>query len=347
MNYLKELRSDCTPIIILNWNGLNDTIECMDSLLSVKNENFHIILVDNGSGNNEGKILKDKYGNQDNVSVILNKLNKGFTRGNNDIVEELLKTAFPPKYVILLNNDTVISPPWFEELVSTAEELDADIITSKMINYYDRRKIDNLGHQMLNTGEILPIAHNLDKNNFQQRFENLGACGGAALYRTSMIREIGFFDSHFNTGYEDAEFGLRAKLLGYKCVYEPKAVVYHKVSRSINKIKDDQYLQDIQLNIFYTYVKLMPSRFLFANISFVILKYFLWFFLGVLTGQFKLIYLHSGTLTTFLKRDIKQALTKRRQFYNIFGDKLKYRRNFLKPATFFLIPDIMRVLTRI
>ena len=332
------------PIIILNWNGINDTQECMSSLTKMDDYPCEIILVDNGSNKDERNALIALYKNHPKINLVLNDKNKGFTLGNYDIVKEILVREDVPPFIVLLNNDTVVSPHWIEALVSSAKRNNADIVSSKMINYYDRRKIDNIGHFMLNTGEILPLGHGKKREFFKVPLENLGACGGAALYRTSMIQKMGFFDLYFDTGYEDAEFGLRAKLLGYKCLFEPKAVVYHKVSRSINKIKDDTYLQHIQTNIFYTYIKLMPTRFLLNNIVFVFSKYLIWFIFGLATFQFKLLRLHSSTLSKYIRKDLGRALRERKKFYSQYKNHIVMKGSLLGHTRFFMITDFKRLI---
>jgi GT2 family glycosyltransferase len=331
------------PIIILNWKGLEDTIECMKSVLGMDYMPHEVILVDNGSGPEEQRELMRLYGDEPDVTIVLNDENKGFTRGNADIVSDILKRDWVPEYVVLLNNDTVIAPDWLVNLATSATSNNADVVSSKMINYYDRSKIDNVGHLMLNTGEILPIGHDEPVENYYESFENMGACGGAVLYRISMIEEMGFFDPHFNTGYEDAEFGLRATLLGYKCIFEPSAKVFHKISRSINKIKNDAFLQRIQTNIFYTYVKLMPLKFLLINTSFALFKYVLLLLIGILTLRFKLLMLHSKTIYRFFSFDLKEALQKRRLFYKKFKNQIHYKNSYMKPAQFFVFHDFKRL----
>lgn len=341
MNQHKRL-----PIIILNWNGLEDTIECMTSLSFLKGDAHEIILVDNGSDNQEAQVLQQMYGSLDNVTLICNDTNKGFTKGNADIVMDILQRAVLPEFVVLLNNDTVVVPSWLEQLVKSAQEHRADIISSKMIDYYDRSKIDNVGHFMLNTGEILPLGHGDPIAKYEAPIENLGACGGAAMYRTSMIKEIGFFDPYFNTGYEDAEYGLRAKLLGYTCWYEPKAVVYHKVSRSIKKVMDEAFLQRIQTNIFYTYIKLMPKKFLTFNLGFAFVKYVLLLFVGIFTFKFGLLKTHTKTIAKYFTKDLWRALALRDQFYNTYGSRIRYQHTLLKPTQFFAANDLKRLLRR-
>jgi len=335
------------PIIILNWNGLSDTIECMQSLRHLDPSSYEVILIDNGSSLDEQQELTSLYNKSNLITLVFNDYNKGFTDGNKDMVDEIIKNDNPPQYIALLNNDTVIHPNWINELITCANTEKADIVSSKMINYYDRRIIDNLGHFMLNTGEILPLGHGRPINNYNEMFENIGACGGAVLYRTQMIKEIGFFDPYFNTGYEDAEFGLRAHLLGYKCIFCPSAIVYHKVSRSIKKIRDNSYLQKIQRNIFYTYVKLMPKKFLLFNSVFLLLKYLIWFVFGFLTLQWKLIKLHGSALLSFIRSDLSKALESRRDFYTTNGKKIRYSNSLNGPTKFFAVTDFKRILFKL
>jgi len=316
-------------------------------MLSMDYFPHEIILVDNGSGVEEQDELIRLYGQEPDVTLVLNDENKGFTKGNADIVQEILERDWLPEFVVLLNNDTVIAPDWLVNLVNSASQNNADIVSSKMINYYDRSRIDNVGHFMLNTGEILPLGHGDPIEKYNEAFENLGACGGAVLYKTSMIQELGFFDLHFNTGYEDAEYGLRAKLLGFRCLYEPTAIVYHKVSRSINKVRDDAFLQRIQTNIFYTYVKLMPLNFLMVNSVFAIVKYLMLLMIGIVTFRFKLLALHSRTIYRFFTYDLKVALRNRKDFYDSYGGRIVYKNCWIKPAEFFARNDFERMLKRL
>ena len=216
-----------------------------------------------------------------------------------------------------------------------------------MINYFDRRVIDNLGHFMLNTGEILPLGHKQLHQKYTEVFENLGACGGAVLYRVSMLQEIGFFDRYFDTGYEDAELGLRGKLLGYKCILCPEAIVYHKVSQSIKKIRNNRYLQQIQRNIFYTYIKLMPNRFLLFNSMFLLMKYLMWFFFGLFSFQWHLIRLHSVALIGFIREDLPLALASRKDFYDTYDSAILYQKSFMRPTSFFALTDLRRILIKL
>jgi len=106
------------PIIILNWKGLEDTKECLTSVLAMEGQPYEVILVDNGSGPEEQAQLQRLYGDLDAITLVLNDENKGFTRGNSDIVEDIMAREEVPPYVALLNNDTVVTRRWIKCLLT-------------------------------------------------------------------------------------------------------------------------------------------------------------------------------------------------------------------------------------
>lgn len=328
------------PILILNWNGIEDTLECLESLFKQRYPNFHIYLVDNGSDERNVRLLKENFAHHSKVTLIFNESNLGFAKGNNATLATLTAPDSDFKYVALLNNDTEVDTNWLQELVRCAEETGAGMVTSKMVNYYDRRFMDNAGHKMLNTAEIIPIGHTEPVENFMEPFENMGPCAGAALYSVDMLRKIGTFDGYFETGYEDAELGVRAVVLGYKSVFEPKAVVYHKISRSVKKVLNYHYLLKIQLNIFYSYFKLMPYPALLVNLPSLIFKYGSVLLIDIvfLRIRFLKIMTHAIYLTLFRER--KKILHSRREFFRSHRSVSSW--NILKKQEFFLWFDIKR-----
>ncbi len=257
---------------------MSDTKECISSLLDQNFKDFKIFLVDNGSGEEEAEELKKLYSKNPKLELIFNKENLGFTRGNNRVIEKLIDKY---EYIALLNNDTVVDKQWLESLVKCAKETKSDIISSKMISYKNRDVMDNAGHIMLNTGEILPLGTREQIGTYCDRMKNFGACAGACLYSSKMLKEIGLFDEFFVTGYEDAELGVRAVLAGYKSIFEPKAVVYHKGSVSINKMRDIKYIVKIQTNIYYTFFKLTPFLLLILNTPLIIIRIIIIILVGI------------------------------------------------------------------
>ena len=333
--------TNCVPIIILNWNGLEDTVECISSVMGLHGIEFEVFLVDNNSSNDEGQKLLELYGDESRIHIILNEENQGFTQGNNVIIKQLLDKGY--SYVVLLNNDTVVTPNWLKNLVDSAKKHDADMVSSKMINYYDRSIMDNAGHYMLNTAEILPIAHAEPVNRYNNVFENMGACGGAALYTSKMLKEIGLFDSFFTTGYEDAELGLRAKLKGYKLIFEPSAIVYHKVSRSIVKIRNRKYIEQIQRNIFYSYIKNLPKGYVLKNLPWILLKYSTIIIGSIIFLRFSFILIHFNSIFSFISKDLRKAIAQNKILRQ--SPKQSTSKSALEQVKFFLFTDMRRFYT--
>ena len=317
-------------VVILNWNGLDDTLECIADLLKSTYSNFVVHLVDNGSDGEDAHQLRASIEDA-RVHVSANPSNLGFAKGVNKVVEEILEDP-SVEYVALLNNDTSVDPGWLTALVRCAQKHDAALIASRMVNYFDRDRLDNAGHVWLNTGEILPRLTGRPVAEASEECKLVGACAGAALYRADLLRDIGLFDEYFSTGYEDAEHGLRAFLCGYTTVYSPDAVVYHKVSQSLDKVRDFNYAVSIQKNIHYTALKLTPVTVGLVNLPFVLLKLVMVPLTAAIFGRMTLARAHLRANGQTL-RDFSLARKARRQWRHRrrvgFWNCWKFQRFFL------------------
>ena len=103
-------------IIILNWNGLEDTIECLESLKKITYPNYKLIIVDNGSEGNDVAVLRHRFGSY--IHIIEKDKNYGFTEGNNIGMRYALKGE--ARYILLLNNDTIVDPDFLSNLIKVA-----------------------------------------------------------------------------------------------------------------------------------------------------------------------------------------------------------------------------------
>jgi GT2 family glycosyltransferase len=327
------------PIIILNWNGLEDTQACLASLEEQSYQDFEVYLVDNGSAQEEVEALQKSYANHPQIRLICNPENRGFTLANNQVLRDLLPRTEAP-YVLLLNNDTVAEPDFLEQMLQAASQQKADMVSARMVNYYQRDRMDNAGHSLLNTLEVLPIGNDEPVEQFGHSFENWGACGGAALYASEMLREIGIFDERFRNGYEDVELGLRAVLCGYRSCYAPRAVVYHKVSRSINKIRDFAYTLSIQRHVYYLMVKLFPLPVLLACLPFVLLRLLAALLINLLSLRVKFLRIQLAALGCLFGKDWRSFVRARRSFQR--QQQLIGSWQIMKRMQFFLKKDWQR-----
>jgi GT2 family glycosyltransferase len=273
------------PVIVLNWNGIEDTEKCIEHLMNQTYQHLILYLADNGSDEANVARLHALKSTYPDIRLRLFSENLGFTKAHNVIMDEILSSSTLPPYILLLNNDAFAEPSWASELIQTGIAQDAHMVSSRMVNYFIPEVLDNIGHRFLNTGEIIPSGSGESVDAYLSVERNIGPCAGAALYETGMLRSIGLFDEYFNTGYEDAELGARASVLGYTSVYAPRAVVRHKVSTSVAKIRDFDYVLKTQLNIFYTYFKLMPWPIIVINVPWMIFKYSMVLILNLIFGR--------------------------------------------------------------
>jgi GT2 family glycosyltransferase len=226
-------------IIILNWNGLDDTIECLESLKKIAYPDYYVVAVDNGSEGNDAQVLKEKYGNY--MHVIRSDKNFGFAGGVNIGIHHVLQNT-QPDHILLLNNDTVVDPQFLDELVRMAETDEQIGIVGPKIYYYNYQGKNNV---IWFAGGRIRLWHpwiyqHIGKNDNDlpkyQSVANVDWITGAALmFRSCLIDKLGLLNSSYFFGNEDVEYCLKARRLGFKIIYVPSAKVWHKVSASTNK----------------------------------------------------------------------------------------------------------------
>jgi GT2 family glycosyltransferase len=211
-------------IIVPNWNGAHHLPTCLDSLCSQSYPDFEVIVVDNGSTDSSLELLERDY---PEVRVVALPENRGFAGGVNAGIREALG-----EIVAVFNNDAEADPRWLEELAEAlARHPEAGMATPKVL-LFDRRDIINT------TGDFYGVdgvpgnrgVWQRDEGQFDREEYVFGAAGVAAAYRRAMLDEVGLFDEDLISYCEDVDLAWRAQLAGWKCVYVPKAVVYHKLS---------------------------------------------------------------------------------------------------------------------
>ncbi|PKP61969.1 glycosyltransferase family 2 protein [Candidatus Atribacteria bacterium HGW-Atribacteria-1] len=253
-------------IIVLNWNGKQDTIECLESLKQITYSNYEILLVDNGSTDGSVKYFKERY---PEIEIIVNEENLGFAEGNNIAMKVALKDKYV-KYIALLNNDTKVEPYWLEELVKVAESDErVGSCQSKMLLMSNPMVVDAVGISITRSGGAIQDGYETrDIGQYDQVKEIFGVCAGAALYRREMLTQIGLFDEDFFAYYEDVDLALRARLAGWKSMYVPKAIVYHVHSATFGKNSPFK-LYFLTRNEYYYKIKNLPTSIL---IRFLMIK---------------------------------------------------------------------------
>jgi len=218
-----------TSIIIPNWNGLKFVEVCLKSVFASDFSDFEVIIVDNGSTDGSREKVEELFAavtDESRFTCHLVKLpaNMGFARACN---EGMYNSS--GEYIVLLNNDVEVEPTWLNELVEGMERHpECGMGTSKMVQYDNRQQIYNTGDlfRIWGTGGGRGFGE-IDTGQYEEEDYVIGACAGAGIYRRSLFEEIGYFDEDFFIFSEDVDINLRAQLAEYKCVYLPKAIVYH------------------------------------------------------------------------------------------------------------------------
>ena len=212
-------------LVVVNWNGKDFIEECLDSIQK-QTHPVEIIVVDNGSTDGSKELIEKKY---PKIHLISKDNNHGFAGGVNIGIEYAVGKKADA--IALFNNDAVANKDWLEQLVKTLnKDADTGIVTGKLMRS-DKKHIDSTGDFYSTWGMPFPRGRNQkDTSQYDEPGEVFGASGGASLYRTKMLKDIGLFDERFFAYYEDVDMSFRARLAGWAVFYQPKAEAYHKVS---------------------------------------------------------------------------------------------------------------------
>jgi len=254
----KVLRSHpAISIIIPHLNGKHHLDDCLGSLRNQSFANFEVILVDNGSTDGTQEYVREKY---PEVRLLNLGNNRGFTGACNAGYE-----VSYGEIIILLNNDTETDPSWLQAIVDGFERQPrAGSVASKMLLFDQRQVFHTAGDFYRISG--LPGNRGVwqqDIGQYDQEEPVFSACGGAAAYRRRMLDEIGFLDDDFFFSCEDVDLAWRAHLSGWQVIYEPSAVVYHKLKASGGGSVNSSYYDG--RNFLYLLWKNYPSSLLRRN----------------------------------------------------------------------------------
>jgi GT2 family glycosyltransferase/ubiquinone/menaquinone biosynthesis C-methylase UbiE len=223
-------------IIILNWNGLKDTIECLESLKKITYPNYEVIVVDNSSEGNDVEVLGQRFG--DYIHIIVNDKNYGFAEGNNTGMRYVLNNS-NPDYFLLLNNDTIVDPEFLTELVKVAESKPSSgVIGPKTYLYDDPNRFWLVWFEVdMHKGRPFHVgSREIDRGQYENTKNVDYVAGSCLLIKLSVVRNVGLFDKSYFCYWDEADYCLRVRKGGYKIVYVPKAKIWHKVSRSAKRI---------------------------------------------------------------------------------------------------------------
>lgn len=254
-------------ILILNWNGEDIIEQTVKSVLNSNYKNIEVLVVDNASKDNSIEILKKIP----QIKIYQNSENQGYAKGNN--------TGFKycnGKYIVTLNNDIIVDPDWLNEPVKVLEsDQSIGIISCRQMNCFKQDIIDTLysfpsSHLLLSrfgNGQVYQKENPL----FSKPGYTIGANGASAIYRKSLIDELGGFEESFFAYHEECDLHMRAFFSGWKCKYIPVSVVYHKGSHSFNKVKKTFYYFHERNRIWFIY-RNFPLMLIFKHLPWILTR---------------------------------------------------------------------------
>lgn len=326
-------------VVIPNYNGINFLVNCLKSLENEsKRKNSHfldVIIVDNGSNDGSLDFIKDKvnYNNINNINyyLISNKNNLGFSKAVNQGIK--LANSRNIEYICLLNNDVEVESDFIYNLIKPMKE-DEKIfsVTSKMLQYNNRDLIDDVGDEYTLLGWTKKSGNEISSKNYSKPREIFSSCAGAALYRISILNNIGYFDENFFAYMEDVDIGYRAQINGYKNVYSPDAIVYHIGSASSgNKYNEFKIKLAARNNIWLVY-KNMPWPQILLNIGFLFLGFLIKYLFFVKKG-YGAIYLSGLKEGVYNRKKINKIKFNNSNLKNYFKIEWKLIVNMFKLLT--------------
>ncbi len=272
-------------IIIVNWNGWQDTYDCLDSLSESTPPpatEFNIVIVDNASNNHSVERLREYIKNHSaytNIKLIENKQNSGFAGGNNIGIKYALEKK--AEWILVLNNDTIVEKDFLVELIEGAKK-DSKIAFANPKIFLGADKTKN--KIWFVGGKINPITMRGTHVNYgkddttelsgKEIYKSAYATGCCLLVKANLISEIGLMPEEYFLYYEDAEWSLRARRRGLYCAVIPSAKIWHKGAASSKEGSPDYIRYHVRNGLMFVFRNGNPAQILLAY--FIIYPRFLW-----------------------------------------------------------------------
>ena len=241
-------------IVIVNYNGKDLLKVILKSIAKLNYKNYEVIIVDNNSSDKSREFIKKNY---KNAKLISNKENLGYSG-----INSALKYC-TGKYILFLNNDMEIDKGCVKELIKAIEKDDKiGMAAPRLVNYYNRKMKSNgtwvsrafyNGH--ICSGKILKEIPYM----------------GVGLIRKSIVDRFGYlFDKDYFIYAEDMDLGLRLRLLGYKTVFAPDAVLYHMHAITTKKSSSYKMTFLMERNLLITYLKILSLKHILLFLPYVL-----------------------------------------------------------------------------
>ena len=256
---------------IVNWNGKRFLKDCIESVRAQTYGNIEMTVIDNASADGSADALQTSY---PEIRLVRNSSNEGFSRAHNQAIR-----MTSGEYILPLNFDIVLDPQFVEEMVKgieTAPEI--GIVSGRLYLMEEGKRIfDSTGITMKGMFPADRGQNVVDSGQYETVEYIFGASGAAPLYRRAMLEDIEvegeYFDEDYRTYVEDVDLCWRAQLAGWKALYAPLAIAYHKrgATREKNSRMMEEYILIGHRNRYWTIVKNAFVRSLLRNFLWILL----------------------------------------------------------------------------
>ncbi|MEI8176247.1 MAG: glycosyltransferase family 2 protein [Candidatus Omnitrophota bacterium] len=218
-------------VIILNWNGNGDTLECLESVYRIAHSSLDVIVADNGSTDNSVALIRERF---PQVAILEHHANLGYAEGNNRAISHAISRG--AEYILVLNNDAVVDPEILVHFLNAMRKLsDAAFLGAKIYYYDEPDKIWSMGGRWsLQDGTTFSIGQGEidDHKRWELITETDFVLGCALFFKADLIAQIGLMEKKYFLMWEETDWCFQAKKVAGKCYVVPGAKVWHKVAAS-------------------------------------------------------------------------------------------------------------------
>lgn len=301
-------------ILILNWNGRELLVDCLSSLAQQRVRDFEVIVVDNGSEDGSAALVAEKF---PDVRLLALPTNTGFCGGNN-----IAFAQASGELILLLNNDAELREDFLENIAAAADAHPECGMFAANVRMFDRRDVFDSTGLLVYPDGLCRSRGWLEEDTGQYDISDEVLCpnGCAAVYRRSMIEDVGFFDEAYFAYLEDLDLGLRGQLQGWRCRYVPGAVAYHKKSMT-SGYHSAFKAHLVERNRIWNAIRLLPLRLLLLSPLWTIARYAMQGYAAAsgkgMSSKFRRDY-SRGTLVGILARSYGDAL---RRFPEVWAQR--------------------------
>ena len=258
-------------IVIPNLNGAGWLRDSIESLYAQTEQDFELIIVDNGSTDESLEVARS-YQGRENYTLIEEGKNTGFSAAVNRGIR-----LSRGEFVLLFNNDAFAEPDMLAQLLRTAQSDERIFaVQSFMIRHFERNLADDAGDYVTLFGWACKRGDGMRADRYQTQKRIFSACGGASLYRKAILDEIGLFDEAFFAYFEDVDISWRANNRGYRNIFCPAAKCYHICGATTGAVRYNEFksVQSGRNSILLAW-KNMPLLMYLVNFPFLLFGYLL------------------------------------------------------------------------